>query len=126
MSTRIHNIIILSAVLITVLMSFSAVLAKAELSPQLAELMARGIDNDSLINVVVFMDNREIRKNVNKINGEEVLSRSQRIKAVSRNLKSVNVRGADGVEFYLNAHSSSEVVRHWIVPAFSATVSVAV
>ena len=104
MSTRFHKIMTLSAVLITVLMSFSTVLAEAEMSPQLVDLIERDGNSDSLINVVVFLENREIRNNVSKINGEEALSRSQRIISVSRELKSARVRGADGVEFFLRNH----------------------
>jgi len=126
MSTRLHNIMTLTAALIIALISFSTARSESALSPQLTELVYQEIDSDSLIHVVVFMDNREVRKNVNKINGEQTLSRSARIKTLTHNLKSMNVRGADGVEFFLKRNSSSKVIRYWIVPAFSATVSVAV
>jgi subtilisin family serine protease len=78
---------------------------------------------DSLVSVIVFMENERSQREIAAVAAAENLSRSARISTVVTRLKSYRPPGLSRVEAFLKAHSRSEVVRHWIVPSFTATLS---
>lgn len=72
--------------------------------------------------VVVFLENDDLRRQVASAASAGPLTRSARIKAVSRRLQSHVPSQAKAIQTYLEQASSTEVNRFWIVPAFSATL----
>ncbi len=82
-------------------------------------------NNDSLVSVVIFLENETAREKLSVIRQQQELTRPERIIRVTRQLKSLRVRGADEVTDFLDHNSRSTVIRHWIVPAYTATLTVA-
>ncbi len=82
---------------------------------------ATGSAVDSLVDVVVFLDN-ENSKNITRIDHNVSLTRSQKIRSVTSQLRSFRPQRASIVHQQLVAISESPVKRLWIVPAFTATV----
>jgi len=72
--------------------------------------------------IVVFLENDDLRDQVDRAASAGPLSRSARIKSVSRRLQSHVPSQAAEIKQYLDRVSTEEVVRFWIVPAFSATL----
>jgi len=81
--------------------------------------------SDGLVSVVVFLENDQVQSGIQKSVMTPDLSRGERIREVSNRLKSYRPVFSEQVSNYLNAHSSSEVIRHWIIPAFSARLTIA-
>ncbi|MCD6250606.1 MAG: S8 family peptidase [candidate division Zixibacteria bacterium] len=74
------------------------------------------------VSVVIFLENDDLRDQVERTSSVGPLSRSVRIKSVSRSLQSYVPSQAAEIKQYLDQVSTEEVVRFWIVPAFSATL----
>ena len=79
---------------------------------------------DSLIPIIVFMENEALRANLAVMNSRTDLRRASRIKRTIQKLQSAKAKGADEVLSFLSQTSPAEVIAHWIVPAYSATLSV--
>jgi len=79
---------------------------------------------DSPQPVVVFLENDDLRRQIDRVSLVGSMSRSARIKSVSRRLRSFvpSNAAAAAVEQFLNRCSTEPVRRFWIVPAFSATL----
>jgi len=77
---------------------------------------------DSPQPVVVFLENDDLRRQIDRVSLVGSMSRSARIKSVSRRLRSFVPSNAAAVEQFLNRCSTEPVRRFWIVPAFSATL----
>jgi len=78
---------------------------------------------DSLIPIVVFMENETLRADLAVMNSQPDLRRSSRIKRTIQKLQSARAKGADEVLGFLSEASQTGVITHWIVPAYSATLS---
>ena len=107
---------------IGVLLSCPALSAAADTS-DLGWLNETQFSSDSGVPVVVFLDNDGLRGQVDRAASAGPLSRSARIKSVSRSLKSYVPSQAAAIEQYLKQASTDDVVRFWIVPAFSASLN---
>jgi len=123
MSTHFHKFFTVRSLLVVGLFVFTAVVqAQPLMSPRFDRLLSRSSVSDSLISIVVFLDNQSAQDKVFKINEQSNLKRSARIKAVTRQLKSFQARGSGAVEFFLNNNSVTDIEKFWIVPAFAATI----
>ncbi|MDH4155750.1 MAG: S8 family serine peptidase [candidate division Zixibacteria bacterium] len=95
------------------------------LSPSLEGLIADYQEDgrDSLVEVVVFLDNGPGKDAVTRTS-QASQTRAERIKQVTRYLRSYEAPRAAEIKKYLEEHSSVAVVQRWIVPAYVATISV--
>lgn len=108
----------------TVVLLFFMVTGKAGLSPALQRMVTDldRVDPDSLINIVVFLEDRLAREAVSQVSRSPFLKRDLRIKSVVSKLKSYSPPGGNRVRVFLEKNSSTEIVQHWIVPAYTATI----
>ncbi|MFQ6008246.1 MAG: S8/S53 family peptidase [Candidatus Zixiibacteriota bacterium] len=99
----------------------------AELSPGLQKLVSsqNDYDSDSVVNVVVFLDDHNVKQAVRKVAADPFLTRDVRIKSVVGSLKSFQASASTRVKNFLETHSTGTIVQHWIVPAFTATIPLA-
>ncbi|MCX6835053.1 MAG: S8 family serine peptidase [candidate division Zixibacteria bacterium] len=79
--------------------------------------------SDQHRSVLVFLEHDKLGDQLNRAATASKMNRAQRLKAVTRNLESYRPSGVDRVEKFLKEHSTTEVARYWIVPAFTATLS---
>ena len=96
-----------------------------DLSPGLEKAVSvssYGHNADSLVEVLIFLDDYEVKNSAFKLTQAADLNRGERIKSVLRQLKSYEAPNKQGILNYLNAHAKSPVVQHWIVPAVSVTL----
>jgi subtilisin family serine protease len=94
-----------------------------KLSPNLQNISADSqLAPDSLVRVVVFMEDSQVRQSVAGMSRLPFLTRGMRIKSVVDRLKSFRAPGFNRVKRFLDENSTTAVKRHWIVPAFSATI----
>jgi len=96
------------------------------LSPGLDKLVSDRQYNspDSVIEVVIFLDGYELSYEVNSISRSERIPRTQLIKNVTNILKSYQTVNAGIIERFLINNSVTPVKRHWIVPAFTASLPI--
>ncbi|HUV31048.1 MAG TPA: S8 family serine peptidase [Acidobacteriota bacterium] len=80
-------------------------------------------EGDSLVTVVIFMEDEAARDDLSMMTRRTGLSRSSRITGVLRRLQSFKAQGSERVEEFVGRVSKTEVIRHWIVPAYTATIS---
>ncbi len=80
-------------------------------------------ESDTILSVVIFLENTENVDALAMISSGKRLSRSNRIKQVTTSLKRREVSGSKEIQAFLDNHSKALVVKHWIVPAFTATLS---
>ncbi len=101
------------------------VAVKASLSPGLQKVVAGPLvgRSDSLVNVIVFLDNDQVREYVSRAACQPMLTRDLRIKLVVGRLRSFHTSAMDSVERFLADHCFSEIKRHWVIPAFTATIA---
>ena len=98
----------------------SSLMAQANLSPYLNSLQNQP---DSQVNVVVLIENIQSEDKIFKVSQSKDMKRSQRIKSVINNLQSFSSPQKSEIEAFLQAHSSTELVKHWIIPAYTATLN---
>jgi subtilisin family serine protease len=96
--------------------------ARADLSPLLESKLQSPDTSDRQIAVVVFLDNNQSGSAV-RAASRPGMNRAERIKFTSRALESSREAGDAAVSRFLAQHSSTIVKRLWIVPAYSATIS---
>ena len=103
-------------------MSFSSASGQT-LSPSLERLVADYQEGgrDSLVEVVVFLENGPGKDAATKTS-QASQTRAERIKRVSQDLRNYRAPHAAEIEYYLEEHSSQEIARRWIVPAYMATI----
>ncbi len=108
----------------TVLFLLLPATGEAGLSPTLQKIVADSPAGkpDSLLNVVVFLEDDRLRKDVSKVVHGPPLKRDLLIKSVVDKLKAFHAPGLHRVRRFLTDHSPTGVKRHWIVPAFTATI----
>ncbi len=119
----IFTLIILTLVILT---STQVQAMSPVLSPGLDKLVSDKQYNnpDSVIEVVIFLDGNELSNEVNSISRGEKIPRGQLIKNVTNTLKSYESINAGIIERFLNNNSSTPVKKHWIVPAFTASLPI--
>ncbi len=98
--------------------------SEARLSPGLEKNFARFQNSkiDSLVEVVVFLDNARLQNGIAKAAHLPSLTREARIKSVLTRLQTYRSPEAEVVKRFLTARSQKPVKHIRIVPAFSATV----
>ncbi|UCE23646.1 MAG: S8 family serine peptidase [Candidatus Zixiibacteriota bacterium] len=111
-----------------ILVITAALTAQAgSLSPglqQVAEKYSYGHGTDSLIEVLVFLDDEELKQTTTRLKTASVLSRARRLKAMVKQLKSFQAPGKSQVASYISAGSGAVTAEYWIVPAVKARVVV--
>ena len=126
MTTRPHHIIVLAIAAFAVLNALSAEVGHAQsLAPGLenkVEAYQSGASDDQ-VSVVIFMGDNVLSQ-PGRMPGNSSTPRAARIKQVLNKARSFRSSEADAVADVLAVLSSTEVVRHWIVPAFSATIPI--
>ncbi len=120
MTTRYLTLTIIAALLMTAGASASD---HPGLSPHLQQTVSDAAD--SLVEVIVFLDNDDVRSTVNRVASAATIGRDARIKMVSTELQNFRSRYADNVEHYLSTRAVGEVKPYWIVPAYRARVAAA-
>lgn len=123
---KLKTISVIFTTLIISLLASVDLSASAYLSPELDRSIAkRTADNDSVVSVVVFLEPSQNMNAAAKIGRDESLTRNQRIRGVVQRLQSGRSINQATIESYLFTHSTSIVEKHWIVPAYSATLPLA-
>ena len=107
-----------------ILFANSAAAGAERLSAGLSSLSDNPDLQDSLVKVLVFLDNSSLQSQVRQMAAAPELSRPARLKSVVSRLMAYRSEATDRVEHFLMARSSTAVKRHWISPAFTATVPV--
>ncbi|MCB2231312.1 S8 family serine peptidase [bacterium] len=108
--------------ILTLLSASGAGAAGSKLSPSLQAIDGQMTESDSLVSVVVFLQDRSAQNNLIYAMARPSIKRSERIKTVLSRLSSSRAAGSATVQSFLDTYSSGEVRRFWIVPAFSATI----
>ncbi|MEK7774844.1 MAG: S8 family serine peptidase [Candidatus Zixiibacteriota bacterium] len=98
--------------------------ASQKLTPHLQELAQSSVPvgNDSVIEVIVFIQQSQLTDNISQSTSQPNLSRGERIARVHRQLTSFQSQALSRVESVLNRVSIVPIRRLWIVPSFVATV----
>ncbi len=120
--TRTATKLVLTALILTgFLMVGSSARADSRLGPAFRQA-GESLESDSLVNIIVFLDNGVERAGVALTSDNPYLSRSERIREVYRKLHATPSREAGAVEQFLSDVAHGEITRFWIVPAYAATV----
>jgi subtilisin family serine protease len=115
-------LLVVSAVLLC-LASPAAKAAEANDDTGSDRLDASNSGSDTRHSVLIFLEHDELGDQANRVATASKMNRAQRLKAVTRNLESYRPSGVDRVEQFLKEHSTTQITRYWIVPAFTATLS---
>lgn len=120
---HIFTIIILTVVILSVSQTNAM---SPVLSPGLDKLVSdrQYNDPDTVVEVVIFLDGYDLSDEVSSISRSERIPRSQLIKNVSNILKSYQSVNAGIIERFLINNSVTPVKKHWIVPAFTASLPI--
>ena len=94
-----------------------------QLSASLWNLASRQDAQDSLVQVLVFQKG-DVQSQVQKLATNAEMSRPVRLRSVVSRLMGFRTESTDRIEHFLMARSSTPVQRHWISPAFVATIPV--
>ncbi|MDX9857101.1 MAG: S8 family serine peptidase [candidate division Zixibacteria bacterium] len=121
---RLRFAIIFGITALVLLAAVDAVSGPAKLSPRLQSLDRRAADSDSLIEVVVFLEDRSAQDNLPYAVSRPHMKRSDRIKSVLSRLSSARANGSSEIEDFLNSFGHGESRRFWIVPAYAVTLPV--
>ncbi|UCG62448.1 MAG: S8 family serine peptidase [Candidatus Zixiibacteriota bacterium] len=111
---------------ILVVMTVSLILAMlpsahaSNLSPGLQKAVAAG--SDSTVEVVIFLDDDDVRKDALGLSRMTELTRGQRIKSVVSRLRSYSAPNKSAILGFLAAHATGTITEHWIIPAVRATL----
>ncbi|NOY87949.1 MAG: S8 family serine peptidase [FCB group bacterium] len=121
MFLKLNKILLISLVISISLISLSY--ADGRFSPHLAKLVNNyKSTNDSLVNVVVFLNDQSNQDAIFKTTRNRMLDRAQRIKSVIQRLKNYTLPDKNQIFDTLSKYSTTPVKKHWIVPAFTATI----
>ena len=116
------KIIIVFAVISTLLLGTTGEAATDKLSPSLGELVDKVMFRDTLVTVVVFLEDEAGYDALTALANRDDLTRSERINAVISQLTSHAVAGESAVLEYLHANNITPAESHWIVPAITVTL----
>ncbi|MCH7948208.1 MAG: S8 family serine peptidase, partial [candidate division Zixibacteria bacterium] len=114
------------AILVTVTGLSAADSASPILSTKLNSLAASKLSglSDSLVDIVIFAETGNTSSKLAAIPSKLILTRHDRIKLVSKNLREFQTTEMVELERFLNFYASEPPTRFWIVPAFKATLPV--
>ena len=105
---------------VLLLLLLTSVTSASVLSPGLSV----ADNNDSLITVVVFLDTYEQSSKLQlQAPANRNSNRSENIKNVISKLTSYKADNQNSIESYLNLNSQQEIIKHWIVPAYTAQLT---
>lgn len=113
---------ILAGLLLTVLLGSTAFAATDKLSPSLGELVDKAMFRDTLVTVVVFLEDQAGYEALTALANRDDLTRSDRIKAVLEQLTEHSSKSESVVLDYLTANNITPSESHWIVPALTVTL----
>ncbi len=112
-------IVILFVLLINVSISFGAVL-----SPTLSNKIDDS-NFDSVVTVVVILDTDAQATNLQLLApSKSIYNRSDNIKRVLKKLTSYEAPYQNSIEQFLNKNSSQPIIKHWIIPAYTAELKI--
>lgn len=123
---RLTTILLLAFLAVQPQNSNSKEIESTKISPALIKSMntASTASSDSLVEVVVLLENPIVNTDIDKSGVRKILTRGERIKSVSSQLKKFRPTGYDQIENFLSVNSSESPKSYWIVPAFSAKIPV--
>lgn len=78
-------------------------------------------NQDTSINIIVFMEDSPLRETISKISLASDITRDERIKIVTNKLMSYRAPNVNSVKQFLDDRADT-VIQHWVVPAFTATI----
>ena len=116
------KIIIGLTVLLTLLLGTAASAATDKLSPSLGELVDKAMFRDTLVTVVIFIEDAAGYEALTSLANRDDLTRSERINAVISQLTSHAPAGEAAVLRYLKDNNIVPAESHWIVPALTVTL----
>ncbi len=116
------RIAIVAAALLSLGLLSNALAGPNRLSAPLTNLTANPNAQDSLVRVLVFLDGDNVQSQVQRLAANPVMSRPARLRSVVGRLMSYRNEQSDRIEHFLMARSATAVQKHWISPAFVATV----
>ena len=103
---------------VTCLIAYPAIEAQV-LTPHLQKATANNT-TDSLYTVVIIQENSSPELPMLAANSD--LSRASRIKSVVNSLRTYTPANQQEILDYLTLNSTTEVIRHWVIPAYTATL----
>ncbi len=105
---------------VLLLLLLTSVASASVLSPRLSVAN----DSDSLITVVVFLDTYEQSSKLQLMApANRSYNRAENIKNVISKLTSYRADNQLNIESYLNQNSKEKIIKHWIVPAYTAQLT---
>jgi hypothetical protein len=116
------RIIILAALVLTLLLGTAGFSATDKLSPSLGELVDKAMFRDTLVTVVVFLEDEAGYEALTALANRDDLTRAERINAVISQLTSHAPAGEAAVRDFLSANNITPAESHWIVPALTVTL----
>ncbi len=126
MSIRINSSIpAASLVIVIIVLSVSSVLGQTVLSPSLDSLSQNADAADSIVDVVIFLNNTSADAAVAAASANPDMTRSQRIKSVVGHLMARQTNPAvEEVLRFVNQYTSVQPEQFWITPAVTARIPV--
>lgn len=97
-----------------------SVYAADNISIDLADAVDRFDSPDSLVEVVVMLDDSQLQESASKLRNDLNIRREERIKAVVNSSISFKNAQQKEIESFLNERSYTTVEKHWIVPSYTA------
>ncbi len=97
-----------------------------KLSPRLDLILnsMKTSPTDSLVEVLIILENSDVQERIAKGSASKSITRSELIKTVTGHLMNAHPAGYEQIENFLKVNSATELKKFWIVPAFSATISI--
>lgn len=118
-----HTWLLLFLVTALVLISGSS-RAQSNLAPSLEEIMAGPVSSDSMVKVVILLEDNDRQSAIKDIIHYKKLTRAERFSEVTNRLRFTGSQESKSVESFLDLNADGDYVKHWIVPAYSAVLSV--
>ena len=94
------------------------------LSPGLTDIIEKN-QSDSVFTVLIILDNDNQKNGQNFNAALSTKNRSEKIKSVISYLTSYKSDSQSDIHDFLKERSKSDIIKHWIVPAFTAELSTA-
>jgi len=100
------------------------VTAAAQVDPgELTWLTDSDLVSGNEIQVVIFLEDEAVQADLHMTRMAPDMTRADRIHRVSYKLQNFRPAAYDRVAAFVNSRSTTEVITHWIVPAFTATLT---
>ncbi len=117
----------ITCVLLALLVTSALTAQAGSLSPglqQAAHKYAFDHDTDSLVEVLVFFDDYDLKNATARLKGATDISRTRRLKAVVKQLKSFQAPGKDEVLAFASSGAGAVITEYWITPSIKTRVAV--